>query len=154
MADAPEEQKLRSEQDIFDELATVCQRPGFAHAIATFCFRDNIVGYGDKLKGEDYAKMFSSDRLIRTEISTLIGLMARAPIDWAKPSNENIEHMLKQAEALLQELHIVLNRPGEENFKAMMEGEDANPFKAGSFLREPIFYAAESAYASQYRDFA
>jgi hypothetical protein len=158
MADEPKEQKLRSEQEVFDELATVCQRPGFAHAIAMFCFRDNIVGYGEELKGEDYAKMFSSTRLIRTEMSTLIGLMARAPIDWAKPSNENMEQMLERAEALLQELHRVLNRPGEEEFKAMaeamMEGEDVNPFKAGSILREPIFYAAESAYASQYRDFA
>ena len=79
MADEPEEQKLRSEQEVFDELAGVCQRPGFPHAIAAFCYRDNIVGYSDELKGEDYAKMFSSNRLIRTEISTLIGLMARAP---------------------------------------------------------------------------
>lgn len=153
-----QEQKLRTEQEIFDELAGVCQRPGFAHAIAAFCFRDNIVGYSDQLEGEDYAKMFSSDRLIRTEMSTLIGLMARAPIDWAKPTNEQLEEMLKRAEELLRELHGVLNAPAEEEFKAMAEaamaGEDVNPFKAGSVLREPIFYAAESAYASQYREFA
>jgi hypothetical protein len=31
--------------------------------------------------------------------------------------------------------------------------EDANPPKVGAALREPIFYAAESAYPSQYRDF-
>ncbi len=158
MTEEQKEQKLRSEQEIFDELATVCQRPGFAHAIAMFCYRDNIVGYGEELKGEDYAKMFSPNRLIRTEMSTLIGLMAGTPIDWAKPSNEQMEQMLKRAEGLLQELHRVLNLPGEEEFKAMakamMEGEDVNPFKAGSVLREPIFYAAESAYASQYRDFA
>ncbi|MGY3412890.1 hypothetical protein ACVWZV_009056 [Bradyrhizobium sp. GM5.1] len=133
--------------------------PGFAHAVANFCFRDNVVGYGDELKGEDYAKMFSPDRLIRTEMSTLIGLMAMGPIDWAKPSNEQMQEMMKRAEELLQELHHALNRPGEEEFKALLAeaakgGEDVNPFKAGSVLREPIFYAAESAYPSQYREFA
>jgi hypothetical protein len=153
-----EEKKLRSEQEILDELATICQRPGFAHAIAMFCFRDNIVGYSEELKGGDYAKMFSPNRLIRTEMSTLIGLMVRNTIDWAKPSNDQMQEMLKRAEELLQELHRVLNLPGEEEFKAlaeaMMGDEGFNPFKAGSVLREPIFYAAESAYASQYRDFA
>jgi hypothetical protein len=150
--------KVRSEQEIFDELASVCQSPGFAHAIAMFCFRDNTVGYRDELKGEDYAKMFSQDRLIRTEISTLIGLMAKASIDWGKPSNDQMAHMLERAEQLLQELHRVLNLPYEEEFKALAEhvaeGEHDMPFKVGAVLREPIFYAAESAYASQYRDFA
>jgi hypothetical protein len=53
-----EQETPRSEQEIFDELATVCQSPGFAHAIAMFCFRDNVVGCAETLKGEDYAKMF------------------------------------------------------------------------------------------------
>src|SRR6266852_2801624 len=51
--------RLRSEQDIFDELAALCASPGYAHATAFFCFRDNIVGYKDELKGEDYARLFS-----------------------------------------------------------------------------------------------
>jgi hypothetical protein len=66
----------RPEQDIFDDLALLCVSGGYIHAIASFCFRDHVVGFGDELRGEDYAKLFSFDRLIRTEISTLIGLDA------------------------------------------------------------------------------
>jgi hypothetical protein len=92
-------------------------------------------------------------------MSTLIGLMARAPIDWTKPSNDDLNSMMQRAEELLHELHQVLNLPGQEQFVAAMEkaeaaGDEVNPFEAGAVLREPIFYSAESAYASQYRDFA
>ena len=69
---------MRSEKDIFNDLAALCASPGYVHAIAYFCYRDHVVGFGDELKAEDYSKLFSMDRLIRTEISTLIGLMLRA----------------------------------------------------------------------------
>ena len=150
--------KLRTEQQVFDELAALCVSPGFIHVIAYFCFRDHVVGYKDELKGEDYAKLFSSSRLIRTEISTLIGLMVRAPRVYDVPPTSEFEHLAKRAEALLEELHEVLKEPVlSEMMNAMKEGKfdpSYNPFKKAEALREPIFYAAESAYPSQYRDFS
>jgi hypothetical protein len=89
-------ERQRTEQEIFDELAALCASQGYAHAIAFLCFRDNIVGYKDELRGEDYAKLFSLERLIRTEISTLIGLMARAPIDYALPSPEGCPNLSRR----------------------------------------------------------
>ncbi|UFX07666.1 SEC-C domain-containing protein [Sinorhizobium meliloti] len=149
---------MRTEQQVFDELADLCVRPGFIHVIAYFCFRDHVVGYKDELKGEDYAKLFSHSRLIRTEISTLIGLMVRAPRDHAVPPTAEFERLANKAESLLEELHDVLKEPvRSEMIKAMTEGKfdpAYNPFKRADALREPIFYAAESAYPSQYRDFS
>ncbi len=73
----------RPESTVFAELAELCQSSGYAHAIAYFCWRDNIIRYdGEGLKPGDVEHMHSGERLVRTEISTLIGLMVRQPIDW------------------------------------------------------------------------
>lgn len=82
---------MRTEQQVFDELAGLCASPGYAHALAFLCFRHNVVGYGGELRGEDYAKLFSQERLIRTEMSTLLGLMARVPLDLSLPSQPQIQ---------------------------------------------------------------
>ena len=76
---------MRSEQEIFENLASLCSSQGFIHAVAHICFRDNIVGFRDELRAEDMAQRFSQSCLIRTEVTTLIGLMMRAPIDLTTP---------------------------------------------------------------------
>ncbi|MBM3563900.1 MAG: hypothetical protein FJX48_12335 [Alphaproteobacteria bacterium] len=120
---------MRSEQKIFDDLATLCASPGYAHAIAYFSFRDHVVGYGDTLKGADYAKLFSFERLIRTEISTLIGLMVRAPRDLTIPDTKTLESYIKRTETLLRELHDALDEPA----KAELKEAFAEPGKAQQF---------------------
>lgn len=144
----------RQEPAIFDDLAVLCVSPGYIHAIAYFCFRDHVVGFGDALRGEDYAKLFSFDRLIRTEISTLIGLMLRAQRDLARPDERTLQQYLERTEALLKELHEALNEPAKTAMAAAIADptKSTNPFTGAALLREPIFYGAESAYASQYRD--
>ena len=37
------ETAMRSEQVIFDEMAALCASPGYAHAIAYLCSRDNMI---------------------------------------------------------------------------------------------------------------
>lgn len=143
----------RTEQEVFDDLAGLCRSKGFAHAIAFICYRDNFVGYKDELKGDAFAKLFSNERLIRTEISTLIGLMARGTIDLTLPTPSVLQDYIDRAVSLLEELHEVLLRPFQEQFKeALARGEDASPFNSAEAMREPIFYGAESAYSFQYRD--
>jgi hypothetical protein len=44
---------VRTEQEIFDELAQPCSSPGYAHAIAYFCSRDNLIRYSGEMKTED-----------------------------------------------------------------------------------------------------
>ncbi len=147
---------MRSEQEIFDELAALCASPGYAHAIAYFCYRDHFVGFGDQLKPEDYSKLFSIERLIRTEISTLIGLMIRAPRDLALPDPTKLEAYIVQTEALLKELHQVMLGSTRAELQAGLAdpAKSTDPFANAAAMREPIFYSGESAYAFQYRDLA
>ena len=44
---------MRTEQEIFDDLATLCLSKGYIHALAAICFRDNIIGFKDELKPEN-----------------------------------------------------------------------------------------------------
>jgi hypothetical protein len=144
----------RPEQAIFDDLAALCVSPGYIHAIAYFCYRDHVVGISGELRADNYAKLFSFERLIRTEISTLIGLMLRAPRDLACPDQKTLEQYLKSTETLFKELHEALIEPSKAAMIAAMAdpSKSANPFTGAAALREPIFYGAESAYPSQYRD--
>jgi len=145
----------REEAKIFSDLGTLCVEPGFAHAIAAFCFRDNTIRVGEALKGESMAHMFSFSRLSRTEISTLIGLMARQPIDLSHPGPKVIQACCDRAEALLHELHRAMSAVWFEGIgPEQLADPDFNPFARGSSLREPIFYGGESAYSFQYRDLA
>ena len=145
----------RTEADVFHDLEMLCHQPGFIHAIAHFCFRDNVMLIGDKLEEADYQKFHSDERLIRTELSTLIGLMVKAPIDWTFPKPEVVNGYIEKAEAFLQELHGCFNAFNMGALKAAIEkGGDFNPFANGEAMREPIFYSGESAYIFQYFEFA
>ena len=128
----------RQEPAIFADLAALCVAPGYGHAIAYFCFRDHIVGYGDVLRGEDYARLFSVDRLIRTEISTLIGLMLTAQRDPTRPDERTLQQYLERTEALLKELHEALDEPAKTALTAAIADptKSANPFTSAGMLRD------------------
>src|SRR5437867_1562215 len=96
---------MRTEQEIFDDLAALCLSKGYVHALAAICFRDNIIGFKDELKPENMERLFSHSRLIRTEVTTLIGLMMRGPIDFSLPPQETISEYGARSDALLEELH-------------------------------------------------
>lgn len=99
-------------------------------------------------------KMFSTSRLIRTEINTMLGLMIKAEIDWALPSPKTVQEYMDATELLLEELHHCLS--GEFWSGLTKEAVDSgfNPFERGEVLREPIFYSGEAAYNFQYLDLA
>jgi len=120
------------------------------------CFRDNFIRYRRELKAEDMDHLFSRSRLIRTEITTLIGLLIRTPIDFSHPGFDVIQGYVDRTEALLRELHESM---GAVMFSSMFSSganpePRACPDLSGAALREPIFYGGESAYGFQYRDFA
>ncbi len=147
---------MRTEAEVFADLKELCQSSGYVHALANICFRDNIVRYSGQMRPKDMLPMFSPDRLIRTEISTLIGLMIQGEMSWKRPSPHVVQEQMDCTDALLKELH--------ETFLPSMSGAIAEQAKApvkdlelmgrGEFLREAIFYGGESAYSFQYRDFA
>jgi hypothetical protein len=147
---------MRTESEVFADLGDLCRSGGYVHALANLSFRDNIVRYSGQMRPKDLLPMFSPDHLIRTEISTLIGLMIQGEMDWKMPSPRIVQEQMDRTDALLKELH--------ETFLPSMSGAIAEQAKApvkdlellgrGEFLREAIFYGGESAYSFQYRDFA
>ncbi|QXX75536.1 hypothetical protein [Methylovirgula sp. HY1] len=73
----------REEAVIFADLAALCASPGFAHAIAYFCHRDNLIRFQSEVTTYDLARLHTGEQLTHTEISTLIGLLSRQSIDYA-----------------------------------------------------------------------
>ncbi|MCY4645962.1 MAG: SEC-C metal-binding domain-containing protein [Gammaproteobacteria bacterium] len=111
--------------------------------------------YTGNLSVEDTSHLFSKSRLIRTETTTLLGLMMRAPIDFTLPTPDVFSDYIATTRKLLKELHHAILAPLEEILLEGRDGDqDFNPFTSGKLLREPIFYGPESAYYFQYRDLA
>jgi hypothetical protein len=140
---------MRSEREVFDDLAALCTSPGYVHALAFLAFRDNYIGYSDELKAEDMMHLFSPQRLLQTEMSTLVGLAMRGPIQFDLPKADVLQEYLVRTDALFAEIHHAMfagSSPDNVSAAAAMGRE------APSLMREPIFYSGESAYVFQYRD--
>lgn len=150
----------RAEQDIFDDLTELCSRPGFVHALAWMSLRDNYVTFDGEMDSNALAASYAPGRMIRTEFSTLLGLLIRQPINMSEPTAAEIQALFDRTTELLAELHKRLGRPMWEaildSAKAAQMGFDQSPspFTRADVLREPIFYGGESAYNFQYRDMA
>ena len=146
---------MRDEKEIFADLSKLCKAPGYVHAIAYFCFRDNWVSYNDNLKAKNTLHLYSMTRLIRTEISTLIGLMIQSSINYVLPSPDILQNYIDQTEKLLDEIHHSLANAWFAGLAADQIIEAGQrPMTSGKVLREAIFYGGESAYSFQYRDFS
>lgn len=150
-----ESKRPRPESEIFAELETLCSSQGYIHAIAYFCQRDNMIHYSGQMTPKDMEHLFSRERLIRTETTTLIGLMLKHKISYELPAPENMQGYLDKTEELLEELHWSMSAAFWEGVDPEKIAEGTiNPFASGKPMREPIFYGGESAYSFQYRDFA
>jgi hypothetical protein len=145
----------KTEQAIFDELGELCLSPGYIQALAFICFNDNLVGIGDELSGKDLLKMRSWERLIRTEIMTLIGLMVKHPIDFTLPDPATIRRYIDETRRLMEELHKAMSVPffGQITPEKVKDPSFGR-FAHGSALREPIFYSGDAAFTFQLRDLA
>lgn len=148
--------RSRSEQEVLVELQALCTSPGYIHAVAALCFRDNMLIYTERVTEADMRDRIDPSRLIRTEINTLLGFMLKAPIDWTLPSPIVLGRYVTESDRLLQELHDAMSGAFslDEAMAALKRGEHVNPFDSGDAMREPIFYAADSAYNFQYLDLA
>lgn len=145
----------RSESEVFSELSKLCSSSGYFHAIAYFCFRDNTIRYSDVMTPDDVMQQFGMERLVRTEISTLIGLACKVELDFDLPAPTTLQEYIDSTESLLNEMHHSMMPDMREFFNSeKAESIEFNPFQNGSMLRESIFYGGESAYHFQYRDFS
>jgi hypothetical protein len=148
-------QSRRSEKRVFSELAALCISPGYAHALAYLCYRDNIVRFAGEMTADDMSHVSSMQNLSRAEIATLIGLMVKVPIDYSLPKPSDMQRYIDETDALLRELHEVMSFESfqVQDWKKLVE-EGGRPFQKGQTYREPIYYGGESAYNFQYLDLA
>ena len=145
----------RNEDEVFSNLESLCHSDGYLHTIAYFCFRDNTLRHGEEIQKEDFLEQYGEDRLLRTEISTLIGLACTAELNVSLPTLSKIQECIEKTEALLLELHHSMMPDVSDMFRLDANNQldrSYNPLNKGTFLREPIFYGGESAYHFQYRD--
>ncbi|MGB8524272.1 MAG: SEC-C metal-binding domain-containing protein [Candidatus Acidiferrales bacterium] len=140
---------MRSEREVFADLAALCTSPGYVHALAFLAFRDNYIRYSDELKAEDMMHLFSPERLLRTEMATLVGLAMRGAIRFDLPQPNVVQEYVDQTDALLAEIHHAMFGGSSSDDATAAAGMDR---EAPSLMREVIFYSGESAYVFQYRD--
>lgn len=145
--------KPREESQILEDLATLAASSGYVHVVAYICNRDNVIHVEGDLKPSDMDRLFSRERLIRTELTTLIGLMAKRPLDLSPLPSDVVESYVERTDALMLELHNAMSYPMfSAMFQAMKDGTEPPDPWHGPGIREPIFYGTELAYAFQYRD--
>ena len=96
---------IRSEEEAFQELVELCRSPGFAHAIAMFCFRDNFIAFDKEMTGKMIADKKTSERLIRTEIASLIGGLLGGPGSTELPDQDIIAEYLEREEGIIEEIN-------------------------------------------------
>jgi hypothetical protein len=148
---APANSQARPEPEVFAELSHLCSSPGFVYALALVCLENNLVYYRDRLKPDDLLSNYSHESLIRTELSTLFGLLVKTPVDFNYQGDATTASYAQRSVQLLAELHEGIKAPMERVFRALAEGSTPEKeFSRGEFLREAIFYGAESAYLFQY----
>ena len=99
---------MRTEEAIFEELGDVCTQKGYIHALAITCYQNNFVTFDEALTTDVLAKIYDKENLIRSEITTLIGLMMQAPINFSIPSVSDTHQYLARTVGLLSELHQLL----------------------------------------------
>jgi hypothetical protein len=148
-ATEPPVRRAQSEREVFADLAALCTSPGYVHALSFLAFRDNYIRYSDELKAEDMMHMFSPQRLLRSEMTTLIGLVMRGAIRFDLPAPSVVQEYVDRTDALLLELHHAMFGGSSFDEDSTAAGMDQ---EAPSLMREVIFYSGESAYVFQYRD--
>lgn len=138
--------QITDEKKVFHQLEELCNQPGYIYAIAFICYRDNAVFYSGEMKAEDFSKLYNHGRLIRSEISTLIGLMIKGQVNTYFPGDDIIYGYVEETDFLLLEMHNSMMKSGFTR----TEKDKGKQSDGLSFIREPIFYSGESAYDFQY----
>lgn len=143
------------EMSKFQELETLCSERGFLHAYSFLSRRDCTLGFLGGLKSDDLMHLFGPERLIKTELSTLHGLILKAGYNTAEIDRGKIIELVERAEKLLSEIHDELKRSYYSRFtEKNMQLSMSEFFSEPNMIRESIFYSAEQAFEFQFSDLA
>ena len=121
----------------------------------TSVFTNTFADYTEVLTAKDLEPLYSRFRLIRTELSMLIGLLVQEEISYSIPDPDVFQTYLDRTDALLKEMHDALSSLAYPNLEPEILSEpNFQTFTQGKDFREMMFYGSESAFNFQYRDFA
>ena len=143
-----------TEQEVFERLGALCRTPGYIHALAYLAIRDAVTIFEDTLRAEDFIGSASASTLIAKELMTLVGLMMGGSMDVRLPTAGVVSKRVAETDALLEELHNSMYWEGAEDGPEARRRSDVDGHRSGKSFREPIYYGADAAYMSQYRDLA
>jgi hypothetical protein len=142
---------VRSESEIFSDLERLCGEPGYIHVFSSLVVKNTFVFYGDAITGKNFENTFGDDRLIRTELCTLLGLMLKGDLDFSRPSDDHLGEMEHRTLFLLEEMHHAMASGVRLRLEQVLEKPRPQiDFGHGETLREPVFYTGESAFSTQY----
>jgi hypothetical protein len=146
----------RPEAEVFSDLEALCTSAGYVYALAVIHLTNDTIFYNGKLKPDDLLPSYSWSRLIRSELSTLFGLMIKKQVSYEFQGNEVTGKYIDQTFRLMEELHRAIDGPGKANFVEVLKsgGDLDSVMTHGKFLREAMFYGSESAFSFQYIDLA
>ncbi len=146
---------MTNEQSKFAELEELCKREGFIHAYSYLCYRDCTIGFQGGLKSEDLSHLTSSERLIKTELSTLHGLMLKSGYDTKEIGSEELAELVDSADRILKDIHGAIKESGMRRFTLdNMKLSMGDFFSEKDIIREFIFYSAEQAFDFQFATLA
>ncbi|WP_228398767.1 hypothetical protein [Limnobaculum xujianqingii] len=146
---------MMNEQSKFVELEELCKREGFLHAYSYLCHKYCTIGFQGGLKSEDLSHLTSSDRLIKTELSTLHGLILKSGYDIKEISSEELANLADSAELILKDIHEEIKKSGMKHFTLdNMKRPKEDFFSEKDIIREFIFYSAEQAFDFQFATLA
>ncbi|HHQ6630410.1 TPA: YecA family protein [Serratia fonticola] len=130
----------QSEAEVFYELESLCTSYGFIHVLAFLTCVNNVTLYDGELSSKEMEYLYSKGRLIRTEISTIAGLLLKGNVDTTYPGELELSRLVKDANSSLTKLHNAMFYKNNESGNVV--------------IKESVFYSAESAYDFQYLDMA
>lgn len=139
----------------FQELETLCSEPGFLHVYSYLCRKEHVTEFQGHLTRKSVDYMYSTDKLIRTETSTVHGLMLKNGYDGTLIAPSRIHSLYEKTKRLLSELHDSLKESGYKQFsRKNLELSMQAFFSNSEMIREYIFYSAEQAFDFQFLELA
>lgn len=139
---------MRSEEQIFEEVRDLCTTTGYIHTLAAMCIFESFIPYTDEVRVDNLAHLYTEDRLVRTETTLLLRLLATRSLNFEAVGAGDLKSQTERSKELLGDLHKSLM--SHWGTPADLLKEKRTPFDQGDSWREPFFYGGESAYPFQF----
>ena len=159
-ADSSEDwQHYRTQAEILWDLEQICEEPGFIYSLCLMVARSLW------MSSEEVADIDWHSRPNQAELSLLLGLLAKRPIETDVVIRvEVVDEQVGRAIALLEELHRSVAFPqfptdigndlDDQERASLLLGKYEEWINSGLGMIEPIFYGGEGAYDFQFLEMA